>query len=394
MHDQTDLQASQHIIDLFENSKAQSDEVLDSLPGIYCIITSQGLILKGNKTLAEIFNVGLEDLLGKEIKNLFPEAHGRAFQAQVDKLFSEKAGGSELRADVVTDKGAVRNYLWSVNPLSTERNEVADLVSVLGRDVTELTEATVQKTKMQGELATARTVQERLFLEPNAQFKKISLSGFYEPANECGGDWWHYGMINGKLFLWIGDVTGHGVPAALVVSAVNSAVSLIGSDDLTPAKALSILNNVVFATAKNQLAMTFFVGSIDLNTLECVYSSAAHEPVLLLPADKTSYSVRDLKVLEADPGYPLGLSEKSEYKEQSIQLSAGDRLLLYTDGLREVVNPEGRKWKNLEFLRTLVPLASEFRGSQDLVVKMKEKIEEYRQGAPLGDDTTLVAVSL
>jgi serine phosphatase RsbU (regulator of sigma subunit) len=397
MHDQTDLQASQYIIDLFENSKGQSDEVLDSLPGIYSVLNADGIILKGNKTLAEIFKVNFENLLGADLKNLFPDAQKKIFQSQLEKLRGDGCPYVEFKLDILDFAGTPRNYLWSMTPLSTTRREAIGLFSIMGRDVTELTEATVQKTRMQSELATARTVQESLFLAPFARFKGASVAGYYEPANECGGDWWHYGMFNDKLFLWIGDVTGHGVPAALVVSAINSAVSIISEAndaDLSPAEALSHLNRIVYLTAKNKLAMTFFIASIDLKTKICTYASAAHEPVLLVPNSIESYTVRDLKVLDTEPGFPLGMSEHCAYVEQTIQLATGDRLLLYTDGLREIVNPAGRKWKNLEFLRTLVPLASTFRGAEDLVTNMKQKVEDYRQGATLEDDATLVALAL
>jgi sigma-B regulation protein RsbU (phosphoserine phosphatase) len=389
-----DLQATQFVIALFERSKTQSEEALESLPGIYAVVDKKGRILKGNKTLSSLFNTTIENLLDLNINHILDSTNTDVLTTAIETLSSSKLSNVETKIDVKAKDGSTLNYLWDVRSLEIARTDLPKLFSIVGRDVTDLTKATEVKTRMQMELSTARLVQERLFLPPIANFGNSSIAGHYEPATECGGDWWHYCMMKDKLFLWIGDVTGHGVPSALVVSAINSAVSTISGSPMTPAQALTLLNRIVFATAKSHLAMTFFIASIDFKTLECTYASAAHEPAILLRHGKETFTVKDIELLESEPGFPLGITGDRVFTEQKVQLGRGDRLFLYTDGLRDVTSPSGSKWENLRFYRTLAPLATEFRKAEDLVYGVTREIDKFREGTPLIDDVTFAVFSL
>jgi sigma-B regulation protein RsbU (phosphoserine phosphatase) len=163
---------------------------------------------------------------------------------------------------------------------------------------------------------------------------------------------------------------------------------------MTPAQALTLLNRIVYATARSQLAMTFFIASIDYKTLECTYASAAHEPAILLRHGKEKMTIKDIEFLETEPGFPLGITHDRIFKEQKVQLRRGDRLFLYTDGLRDITSPTGSKWENLRFYRALAPLASEFRKAEDLVYGLTREIDKFREGTPLIDDVTFAVFSL
>jgi len=395
MHNsQTDLQATQSIIDIFERSKAHSDEALESLPGIYAVIDSNGNILKGNKNLALFFCVNHENLLGRNIQQILHEEERLLFKSKIENFKSARVEGFEFKANIVTLEGEKLNFLWDLNVLKTDRADLPLLFSLIGRDVTDLTRTTEQKTRMQIELNTAKTVQDSFFQPPTASFGNSSVSGFYEPANECGGDWWHYCMMKERLFLWIGDVTGHGVPAALVVSAVNAVVSTISGTKMSPSEALSVLNNAIHSTAKDQLGMTFFIASIDLESRVCSYASAAHEPAVLIRQGQTPPTVQDFKMLGISPGLPLGVTKNVVFEETKIQLNQGDRIFLYTDGLRDLFNSLGKNRQSLRFYKELANLASKYQSPLDLAHGFQNKLNEVRGGAPLQDDVTFLVFKL
>src|SRR5690606_35511909 len=94
-------------------------------------------------------------------------------------------------------------------------------------EVSRLMEETKEAARMEGELETVRLVQETLFPEPVKRVGDFHLAGHFEPASECGGDWWHYCKVGDKLFIWIGDATGHGAPSAMVTSAAKAAATII-----------------------------------------------------------------------------------------------------------------------------------------------------------------------
>ncbi len=106
--------------------------------------------------------------------------------------------------------------------------------NIMAAEVSRLLDQTAEKARMESELQTAKTVQETLFPETRAKIGPLAIAGYYEPASECGGDWWHYCQIGNKIFLWIGDATGHGAPAALITSAAKSASTIIERLNISP----------------------------------------------------------------------------------------------------------------------------------------------------------------
>ncbi|MEN0058912.1 MAG: SpoIIE family protein phosphatase, partial [Bdellovibrio sp.] len=157
---------------------------------------------------------------------------------------------------------------------SDEVGSLADNFNIMAAEVSRLLEQTAEKARMESELQTAKTVQETLFPETRAQMGPLSIAGFYEPASECGGDWWHYCEVGSKIFLWIGDATGHGAPAALITSAAKSASTIIERLNISPAQALELLNRSIYDVSKGRIMMTFFLASFDKQTGEVVYCNA------------------------------------------------------------------------------------------------------------------------
>jgi sigma-B regulation protein RsbU (phosphoserine phosphatase) len=140
--------------------------------------------------------------------------------------------------------------------------------------------------------------------------------------------------------------------------------------------------------------MTFTVFSVDLATGDCVYSSACHEPVIVLTASVEKYSVRDMKFLMAEAALPLGAKSPIPYAEYEFKLAKGDRLFLYSDGVYDVEMGSGRSWSRSDFRKKLAIIATDYRNTQDLVENFKQKIADDRQGTPLIDDITFFAFQL
>ncbi len=254
---------------------------------------------------------------------------------------------------------------------------------------------TAEKARMASELATARTVQSTLFPHPELVTEEVEVQGFYEPASECGGDWWHYYISKERLYLWIGDATGHGVPAALITSAARSASSVLESlPDLSTAEAMRLLNKAVCETSKGQVMMTFFLGCLDLKTGELRYTSASHDPPFLLPQKEGKLSKKDVLPLMDSEGKRLGESLDSEYEEKAVQLNPGDRLFLYTDGVTEIVGPEQSQWGERQLIKTLLHSINSQHSLKQGLEEMKTALSEFKQDTPLADDVTYYFVQL
>lgn len=284
---------------------------------------------------------------------------------------------------------------FNVSVQARSKDEVGGLAvsfNWMAAEVSRLMNETAEKARMESELSTVRTVQETLFPPERSDFGPVRIMGHFEPASECGGDWWSYSRVGNKIFLWIGDATGHGAPAALITSAARSAAAVIeGLPDMTPAKALTNLNRAIHLTSKGQIMMTFFVASLDIETNTFTYASASHDPPYLIRKPKSgTVSKKDLIPLNEVNGPRLGDQRDYEYKEVSVEFSPGDLLFFYTDGILDIENPDGKKWGERSFLKSLVESANNRGDIESKLKSLRLQAESYRKGARLIDDVTMV----
>ncbi len=269
-----------------------------------------------------------------------------------------------------------------------EVGSLADSFNRMAEEVSRLMLETAEKARMEGELKTAQTVQETLFPPPFASMDGFNIAGHYEPASECGGDWWHYSRIGKKIYLWIGDATGHGAPAALITSAAKSAATIIETLDVSPAGALSLLNRAVYDVSKGRIMMTFFLGCFDQETKNFTYANASHEAPFLIKEKDGPLKKKDLIALNEVTSARLGQDRDTEYEQHSMTLEPGDRIFLYTDGLPDIQNPELRGWGEREFIKGILATNQGFPPIQKSVEDLVKIFSDYRQGTALIDDIT------
>lgn len=274
-----------------------------------------------------------------------------------------------------------------------EVGALAKNFNIMAEEVSRLLEQTAEKARMESELQTAKTVQDTLFPETRARIGTLSIAGYYEPASECGGDWWHYCEIGKKIFLWIGDATGHGAPAALITSAAKSASTIIERLNISPAKALELLNRSIYDVSKGRIMMTFFLASFDVETGELVYCNASHEAPFVLRNNETGeLKKKDLELLNEVNNPRLGQARDSVYQQTSVQLKEGDSVFFYTDGIPDIQNPGKESWGERQFLKALLSASKGNPGVNATVERFTKSFLDHRQGAPLVDDVTFFVV--
>jgi sigma-B regulation protein RsbU (phosphoserine phosphatase) len=262
--------------------------------------------------------------------------------------------------------------------------------NTMASEISRLMLETAEKARMESELATAKTVQETLFPEPHATMGKISISGHYTPASECGGDWWYYHETEENVHIWIGDATGHGAPAALLTSAARAVASVVQHDNRSVGESLKILNRAICETSKGSMMMTFFLASIDKKTGIMTYANASHEPPLLVH-DSASEPTREDFIPLNDVNNPrLGEQQGREFKESSVQLEAGDRIVFYTDGVTDVKSPDAKTWGERRFLKSLSAELTAHPETQQALGGVVERLWDFRSSTPLDDDVTLI----
>jgi len=233
-----------------------------------------------------------------------------------------------------------------------------DEIGILGENfnfmadqIVVLLHQTAEKAHMEKELEVARTIQETL-VPPNDPVDKgiFKLAGFFQPASQCGGDWWTWHDLTGdRVLIVIGDVTGHGVPSAMITAAAKAACDVARSqynDNVTCSQLLEIMNYAIYESAKRKFVMTCFASIIDTKKRTITYANAGHNfPYLYRTGEDGKGEFGSLMIR----GNRLGDLKESKYEEKTTDLIPGDLLVFYTDGIVECENPTGEEYGEKRF---------------------------------------------
>lgn len=231
-----------------------------------------------------------------------------------------------------------------IGVLGENFNYMADRLAILMRE-------TAEKATLEKELEVARTIQEALV--PSAapvERPFMKLCGYFLPASQCGGDWWTvHDLPDGRLLVVIGDVTGHGVPSAMITAAAKAACDVCRTTEgnkLTVTRLLEVLNRAIYESAKRKFVMTCFASIIDPKQHTITYANAGHNFPYLFRSGAPEGS--DFQVLMSR-GNRLGDIEESTYSEKVNALQPGDVIVWYTDGIVECENERGEEFGEKRF---------------------------------------------
>jgi sigma-B regulation protein RsbU (phosphoserine phosphatase) len=294
------------------------------------------------------------------------------------------------------------NKLMGVMSLGPKRSEAAwshtDLQVLqtvarqtgLALEVSELARSlaleAAQRERVNREIEIAREVQERLFPQQMPTIPGATVAGCCRPALGVGGD--YYDVIeleDGRLGLAVGDVSGKGISAALLMASLRASLRGVTLDNPRNfAMLMHKVNRLVYeASASNRYA-TFFFAAYDPRTrvLECV--NAGHNPPVLL---------RENQVLRLQADGPVvGLLPSAPYTEQSLTLVPGDLLLLYTDGISEAMTPEDEEWGEDRMIAAAQAVRN--RCADEVLKALFRSADAFTAGAPQHDDMTLLVLKL
>jgi len=295
-----------------------------------------------------------------------------------------------------------RNRMMGVMALGPKRSEAAyssadlkllqslALQTGLALEVSELARSlaseAAQRERNTREMEIAREVQERLFPQEMPELLGAKVAGFCRPALGVGGD--YYDVIDlgeKRVGLAVGDVSGKGISAALLMASLRASLRGITLDSPRDfAKLMHKVNQLVYeASASNRYA-TFFFASYDpaTRTLECV--NAGHNPPVILRGQET---IR----LEAD-GPVVGLLPFAPYTEQMMTLEPGDLLILYTDGISEAMTKDDEEWGEERMIAAA--RASMHKTASEVLDDLFVAADAFTAGAPQHDDMTLLLLKL
>lgn len=300
-----------------------------------------------------------------------------------------------------------RNRLMGVMALGPKRSEAAytkaDLHMLqtlatqtgLAIEVAELAHSlaaeAAQRERVNREIEIAREVQERLFPQEMPRIEGATIAGHCRPALGVGGDYYDvFPLEDGRIGLAIGDVSGKGIAAALLMASLRASLRGVSLDNPRDfAKLMDKVNRLVYESSASNRYATFFFAAYDAKTrrLDCV--NAGHNPpvVLRCVTEETTETLR----LEAG-GPVVGLLPFAPYTEQSVTLMPGDLLLLYTDGISEAMTHEDEEWGEERMIESAKKCRD--KTADAVLADLFRDVDAFTAGAPQHDDMTVLVLKL
>ena len=260
------------------------------------------------------------------------------------------------------------------------------LVTILGfaaKSQNEYKNLSEKKEKMENELNIARSIQMSMIpktFPPFPDRDDLDISAVIVPAKEVGGDLYDYFIRDGKLYFCIGDVSGKGVPAALVMAVTRSLFHSVATHEHTSAHIVNTMNKSMSEMNDSNMFVTFFCGILNLEDGHLDFCNAGHNaPVIISGARKE---------LELIPNLPLGIMEDFIFKSQHTVLKDDDALFLYTDGLTEAENIN----QDLFGEERMMDVLSTRRDSTNHLKAMAKAVKQFVGDAPRSDDLTMLFI--
>ncbi|MBL4634286.1 MAG: serine/threonine-protein phosphatase [Kofleriaceae bacterium] len=222
------------------------------------------------------------------------------------------------------------------------------------------------------------------------KIESVELQGWCDPAEQCGGDVWAWHNLgDGKILLFVGDATGHGVSPATLAASVSGALAAyarVQGQALEPAALLSDLNSMVRKVGRSHHMMTAFACVVDNRRGEIVFANAGHNPPLIWRQKEEGGAFVVLKV----PGSMLGSADVLNVKQSTAKLHHNDMVYLFSDGIIEAGEPYLPQLGNREFRKTLRECAD--LSVSDACNHMKQRVLTHLGDMDAGDDMTFLVM--
>jgi Stage II sporulation protein E (SpoIIE) len=244
----------------------------------------------------------------------------------------------------------------------------------------------VERERVKAEIDAANRIQSALLPVNAPQLAGASFASHYRAATEIGGDYFDFlTMPSGEIGIAFGDVSGHGLTSGIVMAMAKSALLVQVGYDPSPRAVMNVLNDIVMKTAPKRILMTFFFGLLDPDTQTLRFSSAGHLDPYVFRAGQNR-----LEALSSW-GFPLGVRRREPFTEHTVDFDAGDRLILYSDGLIEAIDDDGDPFGFERFEKTI--LACGHMDAENIKKSLLGSVRKFTRNRPPEDDQTLVVVS-
>jgi sigma-B regulation protein RsbU (phosphoserine phosphatase) len=247
-----------------------------------------------------------------------------------------------------------------------------------------LHEQLIEKKRLEGQLEVARQVQLELLPAKDPQLEGYDISAYNFPTEEVSGDYYDWVRIyDDQIGLVIADVSGKGVPAALLMAFLRASLRAATHIGYSPHISMAKVNYLLWESIERNQFVTAFYGILDVTNKTLSYTNAGHNPPLLLDKDGNSQFIERGSL-------PLGMFRDTRYHEYYLTTKPGDVLVLYTDGVTEARSPSGEEFGR----KRLAGAVGKHRNlaARELISAVQREVIEWTDGKGSGDDVTFFVI--
>lgn len=360
--------------------------LVESAPDAMVVSDTMGRIVVVNLLTERLFGYGREELLGQPVEMLIPEQlraqHERQRQAYSACPHARPMGG--IPAVVCRRRdGTVFPADVSLCPLDSDEGT---LIYAAIRDITDRQQAEAQARESAVQLLAAKRIQERLLPEHPPRVAGFDIAGDSLPADTVGGDSYDFlSMPDGAVWLAIGDVSGHGFPAALMMASTHAYLRSLVRIHSDPGSILRLANTILSEETGDERFVTLLLLRLDPARRSLVYCGAGH------PAGYVLNAAGAIEHHLPSAGFPLGITSDDEFpSSEPVTLASGDTVVLITDGVFEARSPAGQQYGTERVLN--VVRRHRKATSREIIANLFMAIQEHSQSEKLADDITAVVV--
>ena len=299
---------------------------------------------------------------------------------------------SEIVAPIITDQRTIGVFNLESDRVNTYDSEDLNLLTAFAShcavaiERTRLHEEILIKKKLEEELLIARKIQQSFLPPKDPELDGLDISGINIPSEQVGGDYYDFiPIIEDQIGIVIGDVSGKGIPAALIMASFRASLKAEIRNNYAIGTIFFKVNNLLYESIERENYVTAVYGVLNIKNRVFTFSNAGHNPPILRRKEGT------IEYL-TEGGVALGILQSHDYKEMVLGLNPGDLILFYTDGVTEAKNEFGEEFgtKRLEKI-LLENYALKARQIQD---KIYQEIKEFTQDKPGQDDFTMIVIKV
>ena len=241
-----------------------------------------------------------------------------------------------------------------------------------------------EKKRIEQELVLATTIQKGLLPEAPPTLKAYDIAAMARVCTEVGGDYYDFIRLeNGGEAIVMGDVSGHGIGSALIMSSVRSSLRAMAGEK--PSRLMERLNRIMVDDNKGRGMMTMFYAVLYPDKREMTYVNAGHDYPFIIRKNGEVDFLRST-------GGVLGIFEDAEYGEESVSLGEGDVIGIYTDGITESVNSEGEQFGTERLVEAVQDSINE--GAESIIERVMDQIGDFTGAMQPEDDITMMLIKV